>query len=149
MGFLSIAVMSAQLFCMKYRPAAHLHDGTEIRSVTPNCTLRWIVQRHGDDTSTNTKCQWCRACQKDMHSSNIWSVHSFSEVCFGREILVIKHLSVLWIDCIQHTTRETNQRCDRSIMDLNFTAHSGFTLKYQLQNYGTDCFDLWFMCLRC
>lgn len=46
--------MSAQLFCMKYRPAAHLRKGTEIRSVIPNCRVRWIIQRHGDDAIANT-----------------------------------------------------------------------------------------------
>lgn len=41
--------------------------------------------------------------------------------------------------------QETNQSCDGCIIDLNFTARSGFTLNWQLQNDGTDCFDLWFI----
>lgn len=43
-----------------------------------------------------------------------------AEVCLGGEISVMKHLSVLWFDHIQDTTRETNQHYDRCIMDLNY-----------------------------
>lgn len=144
MYFMLIPVMSAPLFCMKYRPAAHLHKGTEIRSVIPN----WIIQRHGDDTITNTT-PVVPCVSKSSTFIKYLICALIAEVCLGREISAIKHLSVLWFDYIQDTTRETNQRCDRCVMDLNFTAHSGFTLKCQLQNYGTDCFDLWFMCLGC
>lgn len=64
MCFLLIPVMSAQLFCMKYRPALHLHKGTEIRSVIPDCTLSWIIQRHGDDTIANTNARVAVHLQK-------------------------------------------------------------------------------------
>lgn len=64
MCFLLIPVMSAQLFCMKYRPAAHLHKGTAIRSVIPDCIPRWIIQRHGDDTVTDTNASGAMGAKK-------------------------------------------------------------------------------------
>lgn len=64
MCFLLIPVMSAQLFCLKYRPAAHLHKETEIRSVIPDCTPRWIIQRHGDDAITNTDARGAMCVKK-------------------------------------------------------------------------------------
>lgn len=64
MCFLLIPVMSAQLFCMKYRPALHLHKGTEIRSVIPDCTLSRIIQRHGNDTIANTNARVAVHLQK-------------------------------------------------------------------------------------
>lgn len=76
-------------FTIKYRPAAHLQEGTEIKSVTPNWISRRFILRHGDDTIGNTNAS---GAIKKTYTRQAFDpcIHLLRSV-FGREILVIKH----------------------------------------------------------
>lgn len=100
-----------------------------------------------DDVDTNTNASGAIHVRKvisSAHQTFALNINvPFNGVPFGRQSAFC-----LRFNYIEDTTHEINQRGGRCIIDLNSAAHSGFSLNCQLQNYGTDGFDLKFMCLR-